>query len=84
MVIENRPSGDGMFAIQAFLSAHDVCSGGLAADRARVSNTISAVAAPASMNIATMADWVAQAPARPGKRNGTGVPAFTEFVFEYL
>jgi tripartite-type tricarboxylate transporter receptor subunit TctC len=51
---------------------------------ARVSNTIIAVAAPTSMRVATMADWVAQAQARPGKLNGTAVPGFTEFVFDYF
>jgi tripartite-type tricarboxylate transporter receptor subunit TctC len=106
VVIENRPGGDGMVAIQAFLSANDdhtllfAPSGNFTAhpyqyDKlpyapedlvpiARVSNTIIAVAAPTSMNIATMADWVAQAQARPGKLNGTAVPGFTELVFDYF
>jgi tripartite-type tricarboxylate transporter receptor subunit TctC len=51
---------------------------------ARVSNTIIAVAAPTSMNVSTMADWVAQARAQPGKLNATAVPGFTEFVFDYF
>lgn len=106
VVIENRPGGDGMVAIQAFLSANDdhtflfAPSGNFTVhpyqyDKlpyapedlvpiARVSNTIIAVAAPTSMNVATMTDWVAQAQARPGKLNGTAVPGFTEFVFDYF
>jgi tripartite-type tricarboxylate transporter receptor subunit TctC len=106
VVIENRPGGDGMVAIQAFLSTNDdhtllfAPSGNFTVhpyqyDRlpyapedllpiARVSNTIIAVAAPTSMDVATIADWVAQAQARPGKLNGTAVPGFTEFVFDYF
>jgi tripartite-type tricarboxylate transporter receptor subunit TctC len=106
VVIENRPGGDGMVAIQAFLSANDdhtllfAPSGNFTvhpyqyeklpyAPRdlvpiARVSNTIIAVAAPTSMSVATMADWVARARAQPGKLNATAVPGFTEFVFDYF
>jgi len=106
VVIENRPGGDGMVAIQAFLSANDdhtllfAPSGNFTVhpyqyDKlpyapedlvpiARVSNTIIAVAAPTSMNVATMADWVARAQAQPGKFNATAVPGFTEFVFDYF
>src|SRR5712672_2660990 len=86
VVIENRPGGDGLVAIQAFLSANDdhtllySPSGNFTVhpfqyDKlpyapedlvpiARVSNTIIAVGAPTSMNVATMADWVARAQAR--------------------
>jgi len=106
VVIENRPGGDGMVAIQAFLSANDdhtllfAPSGNFtvhpyqydklpyAAEDlvpiAQVSNTIIAVGAPTSMNVATMADWVARAQAQPGKFNATAVPGFTEFVFDYF
>jgi tripartite-type tricarboxylate transporter receptor subunit TctC len=106
VVIENRPGGDGLVAIQAFLAANDdhtllfSPSGNFTvhpyqydklpytpADLvpiARVSNTIIAVGAPASMNVATMADWVARAKAQPGKFNVTAVQGFTEFVFDYF
>jgi tripartite-type tricarboxylate transporter receptor subunit TctC len=106
VVIENRPGGDGLVAIQAFLTANDdhtllfTPSGNFTvhpyqyeklpytpADLvpiARVSNTIIAVGAPASMNFTTMADWVARAKAQPGKFNVTAVPGFTEFVFDYF
>jgi tripartite-type tricarboxylate transporter receptor subunit TctC len=36
------------------------------------------------MNVATMADWVARAQARPGEFNATAVPGITEFVFDYF
>ena len=51
---------------------------------ARVSNTIIAVGTPMSMNVATLANWVARARAQPGKLNATAVPGFTEFVFDYF
>ena len=106
VVIENRPGGDGMVAIQAFLSANDdhtllfAPSGNFTvhpyqyeklpyAPRdlvpiARVSNTIIAVGTPMSMNVATLANWVARARAQPGKLNATAVSGFTEFVFDYF
>jgi len=106
VVIENRPGGDGLVAIQAFLSANDdhtflfSPSGNFTvhpfqydklpytpADLvpiARVSNTILAVGVPASMNVATIADWVARAKAEPGKFNAAVVPGITEFTFDYF
>jgi hypothetical protein len=36
------------------------------------------------MKLATIADWVAQAQARPGKLDGTAVPGFTEFVLDHF
>jgi tripartite-type tricarboxylate transporter receptor subunit TctC len=106
VVIENRPGGDGLVAIQAFLTANDdhtllfSPSGNFTvhpyqydklpytpADLvpiARVSNTIIAVGAPASMNFVTMTDWVARAKAQPGAFNVSAVPGFTEFVFDYF
>ena len=106
VVIENRPGGDGLVAIQAFLGANDdhtflfAPSGSFAvhpfqyeklpytpADLvpiARVSNTILGVGVPASMNVATIADWVARARAEPGKFNAAAVPGITEFTFDYF
>jgi len=37
-----------------------------------------------SMNVATLANWVARAQAQPGKLNATAVSGFTEFVFDYF
>lgn len=106
VVIENRPGGDGLVAIQAFLTANDdhtflfSPSGNFTvhpfqyeklpytpADLvpiARVSNTILAVGVPASMNVATIADWVTRAKAAPGKFNAAVVPGITEFTFDYF
>ena len=106
VVIENRPGGDGLVAIQAFLSADDDHvflfgpSGNFTvhpyqyeklpytpADLvpiARVSNTILAVGVPQSMNIATLAEFVARARAEPGKLNAAVVPGITEFTFDYF
>ena len=106
LIIDNRPGGDSIIAIQAVLSANDdhtflfAPSGSFAvhpfqyeklpytpADLvpiARVSNTILGVGVPASMNVATIADWVARARAEPGKFNAAAVPGITEFTFDYF
>jgi tripartite-type tricarboxylate transporter receptor subunit TctC len=51
---------------------------------ARISNTILAVGVPASMSIATMAEFVERARAQPGKFNAAVVPGITEFTFDYF
>jgi tripartite-type tricarboxylate transporter receptor subunit TctC len=106
VVVENRPGGDGLVAIQAFLGANDdhtflyTPSGNFTVHPfqyeklpytpgdlvpiARVSNTILAVGVPASMQVATMADWVTRAKAEPGKFNAAVVPGTTELTFDYF
>src|SRR5215813_13523302 len=96
VVIENRPGGDSMIAIQAVLSANDDHiflwgpSGSFivhpyqykklpydAADLvpvARFSSTILGVGVPASMNIATLADFVNRARDEAGTFNSAAVP----------
>ena len=49
---------------------------------ARVSNTIVAIAVPASANMASLAQFVARARAEPGKLNAGLVPGITEFVWD--
>jgi tripartite-type tricarboxylate transporter receptor subunit TctC len=49
---------------------------------ARVSNTILAMGVPASMNVTSLADFVARARAEPGKLNAALVPGITELVFD--
>jgi tripartite-type tricarboxylate transporter receptor subunit TctC len=51
---------------------------------ARISNTILGVGVPASMNVGTLAEWVARAKADPGKFNAAVVPGITEFTFDYF
>jgi tripartite-type tricarboxylate transporter receptor subunit TctC len=51
---------------------------------ARVSNTILAVGVPASMKIATLAEFVERARAAPGTFNAAVVPGITEFTFDYF
>ncbi|MFN0299868.1 MAG: Bug family tripartite tricarboxylate transporter substrate binding protein [Burkholderiales bacterium] len=51
---------------------------------ARVSNTIIAVAVPASMKVGTLEEFVARARAEPGKLNAAVVPGITEFTFDYF
>jgi tripartite-type tricarboxylate transporter receptor subunit TctC len=106
VVIENRPGGDSLVAIQAFLSADDdhtllfgpsgnftvhpfqyaklPYQAGDLVPIARVSNTILAVGVPASMNIGTVAEFVARARAEPGKFNASAVPGITDFTFDYF
>src|SRR5262245_34348803 len=106
VVIENRPGGDSMIAIQAVLAANDDHtflwgpSGSFIvhpyqykklpydpADLvpvARFSSTILGVGVPASMNIATLADFVKRARAEAGKFNSAAVPGITELAFDYF
>ena len=106
VVIENRPGGDSLVAIQAFLSADDdhtllfgpsgnftvhpfqyaklPYQAGDLVPIARVSNTILALGVPASMNIGTVAEFVARARAEPGKFNTSAVPGITDFTFDYF
>ena len=51
---------------------------------ARISNTVLGVGVPASMNVGTLAEWVARARAEPGKFNAAVVPGITEFTFDYF
>jgi tripartite-type tricarboxylate transporter receptor subunit TctC len=51
---------------------------------ARISNTILAVGVPATMNIGTLAEFVARARAEPGAFNAAVVPGITEFTFDYF
>jgi tripartite-type tricarboxylate transporter receptor subunit TctC len=48
---------------------------------AGASNIVVAMAAPASLNVATMAELVALARAQPGKLNAATVPGITDFIF---
>ena len=108
VVIENRPGGDSMIAIQAVLSANDDHtflftwgpSGSFIVQPyqykrlpydpadlvpvARFSSTILGVGVPASMKVATLADFVKRARAEPGKFNSAAVPGITELAFDYF
>jgi len=106
VVIENRPGGDSMIAIQAVLAANDDHtflwgpSGSFIVHPyqykklpydpsdlvpvARFSSTILGVGVPASMNIATLADFVKRARAEAGKFNSAAVPGITDLAFDYF
>src|SRR6266852_3494699 len=106
VVIENRPGGDSMIAIQAVLAANDDHtflwgpSGSFIVHPyqykklpydptdlvpvARFSSTILGVGVPASMNIATLADFVKRARAEAGKFNSAAVAGITELAFDYF
>jgi tripartite-type tricarboxylate transporter receptor subunit TctC len=51
---------------------------------ARYSATILALGVPAAMNINTLADFVKQAKAEPGKLNSAAVAGITELAFDYF
>src|SRR5262245_41243987 len=106
VVIENRPGGDSIIAIQAVLSANDdhTFLWGPAGNFtvhpylyeklpynpddlvpiARFSSTMLAVGVPASMNFASLDDFVKRARAEPGKFNSAAVPGITEFAFDFF
>jgi tripartite-type tricarboxylate transporter receptor subunit TctC len=106
VVIENRPGGDSMIAIQAMLSANDDHtflwgpSGNFVVHPylyqkvpynpddilpiASFSSTVLSVAVPASLNIASLADFVARARDAAGKFNSAAVAGITELAFDYF
>ena len=51
---------------------------------ARISNTVVAVAVPASLPIDSLSAWVRQAKLEPGKFDAAVVQGITEFVFDYF
>jgi tripartite-type tricarboxylate transporter receptor subunit TctC len=102
VVVENRPGGDGMVAINAFLgaaddhvllfaptssfTAHPFLYDKLSYDPrdfvpiARVSNTLIAMAVPASLNVASLHELVALIRAQPGKLNWAGITGAVDLV----
>jgi tripartite-type tricarboxylate transporter receptor subunit TctC len=104
VVVENRPGGDAIVAITAFIGAHDdhtllfapaatftahpYLHDRLPYDQAdlipvaRVSNTIVAMTAPASLKVSTFKDLIDQVRARPGRMNWATATGFSDFLFE--
>ncbi len=103
VVIENRPGGDGLVAINAFISANDdhtllwVPVGTFAvhpyqhdklpynAERdllpiANVTSLILSAAAPASLNIGSLREFVESARANPGKYNAAAANGNADFL----
>jgi tripartite-type tricarboxylate transporter receptor subunit TctC len=106
VVIDNRPGGDSMIAIQAVLSANDDHtflfgpSGNFVVHPylyqklpynpddlmpiASFSSTVLSVGVPASLYVATLDDFVAQARTAAGKFNSAAVAGITELAFDYF
>ncbi|HYA04388.1 MAG TPA: tripartite tricarboxylate transporter substrate binding protein [Xanthobacteraceae bacterium] len=102
VVVENRPGGDGIVAINAFVTAHDdhvllftptssftahvyqhenlPYKPGDLVPITRVSNTIVAIAVPASLKIDSLDQLVALARAEPGKLNWAGMTGALDFL----
>ncbi len=103
VVVENRPGGDAMIAINAVVTANDdhvmlaSPSSSFTAHPhqyksvpykptdippvAKVSNTIIAIAVPATLDVKTLADLVALARAKPGELNWSGTTGAIDFLF---
>src|SRR5262252_5295598 len=92
VVIENRPGGDSMIAIQAVLSANDDHtflwgpSGSFLVHPYQYKKLPydPSDRVPVSMKIATLADFVKRARAEAGKFNSAAVPGITELAFDYF
>jgi tripartite-type tricarboxylate transporter receptor subunit TctC len=102
VVVENRPGGDGVVAINTVLNArddHTLMFGPSSAfvahpylhDKmpydqrdllpvARFSTTLVGLAAPGSLNVATLKDLIDLARAQPGKVNWATVTGVTDFI----
>jgi tripartite-type tricarboxylate transporter receptor subunit TctC len=103
-IVENRPGGDGVIAINAVIAAKDdhVLLWGPTANFvghpyslermpydpnelvpvARVSGTVVTLAVPASMNVGSLKELVAQAKAQPGKMNWATAVTMTDIILE--
>ena len=102
VVVENRPGGDGIIAINAVLGARDdhtllwgpsstFVGHPYTLDKlpydpaellpvARVTNTVVALAVPASMNVGSLKEFIALARAQPGKFNFASVTTATDII----
>jgi len=104
VLVENRPGGDGVVAINAFIGAHDdhtllftptssFVAHPYQLDRlpydprelspiARVSNTVVSVAVPATLNVGSVADFMALVRKEPGKLNYASAVGMTDVIFD--
>jgi tripartite-type tricarboxylate transporter receptor subunit TctC len=104
VVVENRPGGDAVVAINAFIGARDdhvllytptssFTAHPYQLDKmpydprelspvARVSNTLVCLAVPASLNVASVGDFIAMIKAQPGKLNYTTATGMTDVIYE--
>ena len=104
VVVENRPGGDAVVAINAFIGARDdhtllyTPTSSFTAHPyqhdqmpydprelgpvARISNTLVGFVVPASLNVASAADFIAMVRAEPGKLNYTTATGMTDVIFD--
>jgi tripartite-type tricarboxylate transporter receptor subunit TctC len=103
VLVENRPGGDGVIAINAVIAARDdhtllwgpsstFVGHPYTLDKlpydpkelvpvARVTNTVVAIAVPASLNVGSLKDLMALAREQPGKLNWASVTTVTDIIF---
>ena len=104
VVVENRPGGDAIVAISAFVGAHDdhvllfsptssFTAHPYQHDKmpydpadlspiARVAITLLGFAVPATSKMATVADFIAEVRAQPGKLNYTTATGMTDVIYD--
>jgi tripartite-type tricarboxylate transporter receptor subunit TctC len=104
VVVENRPGGDAVVAINAFIGARDdhvllytptssFTAHPYQLDKmpydpreltpvTRISNTLVCLAVPASLNVSSVADFIAMIKAQPGKLNYTTATGMTDVMYE--
>jgi tripartite-type tricarboxylate transporter receptor subunit TctC len=102
VVVENRPGGDGVIAINAVIAARDdhtllwgpsstFVGHPYTLERlpydpkellpvARVTNTVVAIAVPATLNVSSLKDLIGLARERPGKLNWASVTTVTDII----
>ncbi len=104
VVVENKPGGDAILAINAFISAHDdhvllfsptsaFTAHPYQHDKmpydpaelspiARVAVTLLGFAVPGNSKVATVADFMAEVKAQPGKLNYTTATGMTDVIYD--
>jgi tripartite-type tricarboxylate transporter receptor subunit TctC len=104
VVVENRPGGDAVIAINAFIGARDdhtllytptssFTAHPYQLDKmpydprelspvTRISNTLVALVVPTSLNVSSVAEFVAMVRAQPGKLNYTTATGMTDVIYE--
>ncbi len=82
VVVENRPGGDAVVAINAFIGAKDDHTLLYSPTSSFTAHPYVLVVVPASLNVASVADLMAMIKAQPGKLNYSTATGMTDVIFE--